>query len=230
VLRAATRRNIAYLGQPSVRSFGHRIQGSSLGDDRYRALERVVGRIGMAEVPSGSRELGDVQRARVEALGEPGQRRFRLLAVINGETFIAWMEKQQLDALGRALEQVLDQLPERGPDLLPLYDPIDFDFETRRQFRVGRMELGFDEEHDRLVVIAHDIEADLDEDSGFTCRLTRSQARDLSNDAAAVVAAGRPRCVLCGQPMGSGPHACPQQNGHLPDELGGSAADEESED
>jgi uncharacterized repeat protein (TIGR03847 family) len=182
----------------------------------------------MGDVPMGHREIGDVQRAMVEAIGEPGHRRFRLVAVIDGETYIAWMEKQQLDALGRALEQVLDQLPDRGPEVLPTHDPVEFDFATRRQFRVGRMELGFDEEHDRLVVIAHDIEADLDEDSGFTCRFTRSQARELSGEAATVVAAGRPRCVLCGQPMGQGPHACPQQNGHLPGELGGSPGDEEA--
>ena len=181
----------------------------------------------MADAPMGHRDIGDVQRAQVEAIGEPGQRRFRLLAVIDGETYIAWMEKQQLDALGRALEQVLEQLPGRAPDLLPLYHPGEFDFNTRRQFRVGRMELGFDEERDRLVVIAHDIESELEQDSGFTCRFTRSQARELSDNAATVVAAGRPRCVLCGQPMGNGPHACPQQNGHLPGELGEPAPDDD---
>jgi uncharacterized repeat protein (TIGR03847 family) len=184
-------------------------------------------RRGKSEVPSGNRESGDAQRARVEAIGEPGQRRFRLLAVVDGETYIVWMEKQQLDALGRALEQVLDQLPERSIDLSAGNEPVEFDLETRRQFRAGRMELGFDEERDRLVVIAHDLEVESDDDPGFICRLTRSQARELSGDAATVVAAGRPRCVLCGQPMEPGPHACPQQNGHLPDELGIASREDE---
>ena len=182
-------------------------------------------RRGNIEVPSGNREAGDAQRARVEAIGEPGQRRFRFLAVVDGETFIVWMEKQQLDALGRALEQVLDQLPEREIDLAPGNEPVEFDLTTRRQFRAGRMELGFDEERDRLVVIAHDLEVESDDDPGFVCRLTRTQARELSGDAATVVSAGRPRCVLCGQPMDGGPHACPQQNGHLPDELGVTGSD-----
>jgi uncharacterized repeat protein (TIGR03847 family) len=184
-------------------------------------------RRGTSAVPSGNRESGDVQRARVEAIGEPGQRRFRLLAIVDGETYIVWMEKQQLDALGRALEQVLDQLPAGPVDLVPRNDPIEFDLGTRRQFRVGRMELGFDEERDRLVVIAHDMEVDSEDDPGFACRLTRAQARELSGDAATVVAAGRPTCVLCGQPMEPGPHSCPQQNGHLPGELGISAGDGE---
>jgi uncharacterized repeat protein (TIGR03847 family) len=184
---------------------------------------------GNIDVPSGKREFGDAQRARVEAIGEPGQRRFRLLAVVDGETYIVWMEKQQLDALGRALEQVLDQLPEQPIDLAPGNDPIEFDLNTRRQFRAGRMELGFDEARDRLVVIAHDLEVDSEDDPGFVCRLTRTQARELSGDAATVVAAGRPRCVLCGQPMEPGPHACPQQNGHLPDELGIAAREDDQD-
>jgi uncharacterized repeat protein (TIGR03847 family) len=183
----------------------------------------------MADVPFENRQQGDAQRAQAEAIGEPGQRRFRLLAIVDGQTYIVWMEKQQLDALGRALEQVLDQLPERAPELLPSADPVEFDLDTRLQFRVGRMELGFDEERDRLVVIAHDIEGEPSSDPSLMCRLTRSQARDLSGEAAAVVAAGRPRCVLCGQPIGAEPHACPQQNGHLPDELGNAGQGDDQE-
>ena len=183
----------------------------------------------MADDPLASRGLGDAQRAQVEALGEPGKRRFRLLAVVDGQTFIVWMEKQQLDALGRALEQVLDQLPARGPEVLPAHEPVAFDLNSRRQFRAGRMELGFDEERDRLVIIAHDIEAEPGEEPSFQCRLTRAQARELSAEAANVVAAGRPRCVLCGEPMGPGPHTCPQHNGHLPRELGAGSGEDVEE-
>lgn len=177
----------------------------------------------MSEGPANNWERGDVRRALVEAIGEPGQRRFRLLAVVDDETYIIWMEKQQLDALGRALEQVLQQLPEQSIDFDGGNAPVEFDLNTRRQFRAGRMELGFDQDRDRLVIIAHDVEIDSEDDPGFICRLTRTQARDLSGDAATVVAAGRPRCVLCGEPMQPGQHACPQQNGHLPDELEGTA-------
>ncbi len=180
----------------------------------------------------------DAQRLRVEAIGEPGQRRFRMLAVVEGDTTIVWMEKQQLQALGLALEQMLEQLPDRGPELGSTGVPGDFDAETRRQFRAGRMELGYDEPHDRLVIVAHDMNeeaeeegeeeavalaAALDDDAAevsFACRISREQARELSADAAAVVSAGRPRCTMCGRPMGPGPHVCPQQNGHLPHELG----------
>lgn len=171
----------------------------------------------------------DAQRLRVEAIGDPGQRRFRLMAVVGGDTFVVWMEKQQLQALGLALEQMLEQLPDRGPEVAPTSVPIDFDDDTRRQFRAGRMELGYDEGQDRLVIVAHDLNedeedadpivAERDGEVSFACRVTREQAREMSADAAAVVSAGRPRCTMCGRPMGPGPHVCPQQNGHLPHPL-----------
>ena len=169
----------------------------------------------------------DAQRIRVEALGQPGQRRFRLLAIIGGETWIAWMEKQQVQALGLAIEQMLEQIPDGKPEpaILSL---TEFDTETRRQFRVGRMELGYDERTDRIVIIAHDVnETDDEAEPALTCRLTREQATELSADASAVVAAGRPRCTMCGAPMGPGPHACPQQNGHFPRYLSDLSAEEE---
>jgi uncharacterized repeat protein (TIGR03847 family) len=170
-----------------------------------------------------------VTRARVEALGEPGQRRFRMLALAGGRTTIVWMEKQQLQALGLALEQLLSQLPDGEGEVAPVASGGEFDLETRRQFRVGRMELGYDETSDRIVIVAHDIndaaeadEADEEErahEAAFVCGVTREQAREISADAAAVVAAGRPRCTMCGAPMGPGPHVCPQQNGHFPHQL-----------
>jgi uncharacterized repeat protein (TIGR03847 family) len=180
----------------------------------------------------------EAQRVRVEAIGQPGQRRFRMLVVIGGETYVAWMEKQQLQALGLALEQMLAQLPETGPAIGGGMVPVEFDTETRRQFRVGRMELGYEERSARVVIIAHDIAdedddeedeigGDDDEQPALTCSLTRDQAREVSADAAAVVAAGRPRCTMCGAPMGPGPHACPQQNGHFPRELSGTDEEED---
>src|SRR5215216_1728989 len=94
----------------------------------------------------------DAERIHVEAIGEPGQRRFRLLAIVGGQTYAVWMEKQQVHALGLALEQMLARLPDAGP-VLPDAPGIDeFDRETRKQFRVGRMELGYDDDDDRIVI------------------------------------------------------------------------------
>ena len=161
---------------------------------------------------------GDAQRVRVEALGEPGQRRFRFLALIEGETFVSWMEKQQMQALGLAIEQMLEQFPDTGPDLGDPDPPIEFDEATRHQFRVGRMELALDADTDRVVLSAYDIQEGEEEegDPTLAVRISKAQARTVSVDAQALVASGRPLCPMCGSPIDTRPHVCPQQNGHLP--------------
>jgi uncharacterized repeat protein (TIGR03847 family) len=168
-------------------------------------------------VDEGSSEIEaiDVQFIRPEALGEPGQRRFRLLVVINGHTVIAWMEKEQVGRLGELLLDVLERLPSVSelpgrpePAILP-------DENTADQFRAGRMELSYDEEDDRLIVVIHDIEADEGTRPALSFRLTRAQTRKFSEEADALLSAGRPTCPMCGRPMGPGPHVCEKQNGHF---------------
>jgi uncharacterized repeat protein (TIGR03847 family) len=160
-------------------------------------------------------EALDVQHIRPEALGEPGQRRFRIVVVINGSTRISWMEKEQVRRLGELLQDVLTRLPDREipPDPpTPLIPP---DESTPYQFRAGRMELSYDEEDDRLVVLVHDIEADENMPPALAFRLSRNQTSDFCAEAERLVEAGRPLCPLCGRPMGPGPHVCEKQNGHL---------------
>lgn len=159
----------------------------------------------------------DAQRLRVEALGEPGQRRFRMLVAVQGETHIVWMEKQQLQALGLAVEQILDQVSTDEPELETSDVPVELDEQTGHQFRLGRVELGFEEPVGRIVISAFDLQQD-DEavTPSLNIRLSRAQAKSLSVDAATVAAAGRPRCPMCGAPMDREGHVCPEQNGHLP--------------
>jgi uncharacterized repeat protein (TIGR03847 family) len=168
-------------------------------------------------VDEGSHEIEalDVQFIRPEALGEPGQRRFRLVVVINGRTIVAWMEKEQVGRLGELLQDVLDRLPassrpddEASANVIP-------DESTPDQFRAGRIELSYDDEDDRLIVIIHDIEAETDTAPALSFRLTRGQTRQFTEDADALVTAGRPLCPLCGRAMGPEPHVCEKQNGHL---------------
>jgi uncharacterized repeat protein (TIGR03847 family) len=155
-----------------------------------------------------------VERFRAEALGEPGQRRFRLIVVVAGETCIIWMEKQQMQALGLAITQVLQQSTELGTNLETGQVPGLFDEETSNQFRLGRVELGYVEDDGSIMVNAYDVQDD--EGAGFSMRFTRPQARDLTSEAASLVAAGRPICPMCGQPRERTGHVCPEQNGHLP--------------
>jgi uncharacterized repeat protein (TIGR03847 family) len=110
---------------------------------------------------------------------------------------------------------LLDQLPDdEDSEDLPAVEP-QFDLGSDRQFRVGKLEIGYDDTRDRIVLIAYDIEEPETFGPAAVCRLTRMQSAEISDEADRVVAAGRPRCVMCGMPMGPGPHACANQNGHL---------------
>ncbi len=160
-------------------------------------------------------EALDVQFIRPEALGEPGQRRFRIVVVINGATRISWMEKEQVRRLGELLRDVLIRLPEREAPEESLTSLISPDEATPFQFRAGRMELSYDEEDDRLIVLIHDIEAGETTAPALAFRLSRGQSIEFSAEADRLVDAGRQLCPLCGRPMGPGPHVCEKQNGHL---------------
>ena len=160
-------------------------------------------------------EALDIQFIRPEALGEPGQRRFRLVVVINGRTVVAWLEKEQVRRLGELLLDVLERLPRDRPEIEQFAGNVIPDEDTPDQFRAGRMELSYDQEDDRLIVIIHDIEAEGESTPALSFRLTRRQTRQFCEEAETLVSAGRPLCPLCGRPMGPGPHVCEKQNGHI---------------
>lgn len=155
-----------------------------------------------------------------EALGEPGQRRFRLIAGTPGDVISLWMEKEQLQALGLAIEQLLEQLQSTGinteeieSDHLPSLQPVS---PTAPEYQVGKMAIGYDEEVRVVAFFAHDIEQQNDADPVFTGRSTLEASKGLAEEIAEVVAAGRPRCPRCGDVIGPEGHVCPHNNGHLP--------------
>ena len=155
-----------------------------------------------------------------EAIGEPGQRRFRLIAGTPGDIISLWMEKEQLQALGLAIEQLLEQLQDTGldtdsitPERLPMLAPVD---PTAPEYQVGKMAIGYDEESRLVAFFAHDIEQESDAEPVFTGRSSIESASGLAEEIAEVVAAGRPRCPRCGEVIGPEGHVCPHSNGHLP--------------
>lgn len=158
----------------------------------------------------------DAQRIYSEALGEPGERRFRIVAVVDGETWIMWMEKQQVAALSMGIGQILEHVAD---DSLPYQDigQVPVDEATHHQFRVGRLELAFDTGDRQIVIAAYDITAeDFDTAATLSVRVDSSMARYLAEQSSDLVARGRPLCPMCGQPIGGDYHVCPEQNGHLP--------------
>src|SRR5688572_15231911 len=82
------------------------------------------------------------------------------------------------------------------------------------EFKVGQLALGYDESERLYLILAHDIESDLEGPARFSCQVTRPQLRLLAETIVPLLAAGRPRCPACEAPLGSGKHICPRANGH----------------
>lgn len=161
-------------------------------------------------------DFGKARSVDAEAVGRPGQRRFRLLVRSNALAASVWMEKQQLASIGTWLHETCERLdrehPVSGADVEP--SPFGGIFDV--EFRASQIGLGYAESEDLFAIHAFDIEAQQGERPNFRTFLTRGQARVLARKIESVVAAGRPICPLCSQPMEPEGHVCPRSNGHHP--------------
>jgi uncharacterized repeat protein (TIGR03847 family) len=160
-------------------------------------------------------DFGLIDAVKAEALGEPGERRFRLLLDGLGGSASLWLEKNQLFQLSVVIQQMLvtsslqgtpEDHPHAGPG--PSGQKPD-----SMEFNVGNLSLGHDPDKDLFLIEAHDIEDDEEEPLlGFWT--SRTQLENLADEAQTVCAAGRPLCPLCSAPMGPEEHICPRSNGH----------------
>ena len=161
-------------------------------------------------------EFGPVQHLSADAVGQPGQRRFRLRAISDGGAYaFVWMEKEQLSAIGEAIETTLAHasapppgpLPDAPDPVFPLQANLDLDV------RAGRLSLGLNEETRRIVIIGAEAPAEGEGDA-VSLEFDFATAHRLRAQIAEVVAAGRPPCAFCGAPVDPGGHVCPRANGH----------------
>jgi uncharacterized repeat protein (TIGR03847 family) len=172
-------------------------------------------------VATGETEFGPVSRIEADAVGPPGRRAFRLLAIRADASAWLWVEREQLQALAMLIEQLLTGLP--ALDLRasgPRQPGAGSQRETEAaappdvEFKVGQLALGYDEAQRLYLILAHDVESDADEPARFSCQVTRPQLRALAESIVPLLAAGRPRCPACEAPLGAGKHVCPRSNGH----------------
>ncbi len=162
-------------------------------------------------------EFGSALSVDAEAVGQPGQRRFRLLVLSSYGSACVWMEKEQLTGIGVWLKDVVDRLDaDRSagdPDVEPLPFPDQFDV----NLRAGQLALGYVEDRDVFAIQVFDMEADAgatEPKPQLRCFLSRGQSRFLARKIGDVVAAGRKPCPMCGEPMDPEGHNCPRANGH----------------
>ncbi len=166
------------------------------------------------------------------AIGPAGSRTFYLQARDAGRLVSVVLEKVQVSLLAERLKELLGDVRERGAgvpeepppeevDSAPLEEPIE------EIFRVGTMAIVWDGEEETILVEAREMteqdeeseattEDDEDDDSDVVrIRLRPAQALAFSERALEVVAAGRPPCPFCGQPLNPEGHICARRNGFM---------------
>jgi uncharacterized repeat protein (TIGR03847 family) len=163
---------------------------------------------------SAEHDFGRALSIDAEAVGRPGQRRFRLLVRSTSSSISVWMEKQQLAGIGTWFEEVLERLNREHPSNEPDVEPLAAG-EPELELRASQIGLGYDENEGVFTLHAFDAEGtSASQSPAFRCLLSRGQSRVLARKIAGVVAAGRPICPLCGAPIDPEGHVCPRSNGH----------------
>jgi uncharacterized repeat protein (TIGR03847 family) len=164
-------------------------------------------------------------RVVIGTVGRPGQRTFYLQVRTGRRTTSVALEKQWAALLAEKIDAVLDELaategnrfsvPAHATAELVDTDPVDQPVEE--DFRLGSVRMGWDPTTAQLVVEAfpvaeQDDDAD-DEDEpepaeALVLRIPVGTARAFAERTRQVVAAGRPTCPLCGEPMDPDGHLC----------------------
>lgn len=173
-------------------------------------------------MPSNEYELKPVVRITADAIGDPGKRVFYLQGRSDDQLLTLLIEKQQIQSLAVGVEQFLQDLEERYPELSEAateFDEVEMELDSPIDpaFRVGQIGLGYDEDSDLLVLVAREFQNEgEDEDTADVARFwcTRSQLRSLCNWGLELASRGRPICGNCNQPIDPEGHFCPKRNGH----------------
>ena len=169
-------------------------------------------------------EFDEVDTFTAAAIGEPGSRTFYLHARAGQQRVTVKCEKQQVTAIAQYLRRVLSDLP--PPEDRPL--PTELREPGEQSFVLGPIGLGYDRGNDRLLVQLEELVPtalddedadeeevvdDPDDDRGhIRLYVTRSQAAAFCDHADELVAAGRPNCQWCGNPIDPDGHPCPRMN------------------
>lgn len=178
-------------------------------------------------------DLGPIDVLGTDAVGRPGQRRFRLFVRGLLGCAIMWLEKEQLSSLALTLDQALALVTEgkvlrveasAQSSLEPMPLPDDFPSRPDYEFQIGQMRLSFDEEANTFLLSVAPLEilmergqepeVVINDDNAISFGFSLRDAQALSSAITSLVSSGRPACPFCGTPLDGGPHACAKQNGH----------------
>lgn len=179
-------------------------------------------------MPTTVHEFAWPDRVVVGTIGVPGQRTFYLQVRTGKQLVSIALEKQQSAQLAEKIDEILDQLSalDGNPFSVPASTPIELvdndQLDTvEEQFRTGVMSLGWDPTTAQIVIEAYpltevdddDVALLDDEDDADPTEMVRvsmpvGTARAFTKRTREVVGAGRPLCVICGQPIDADGHTC----------------------
>jgi uncharacterized repeat protein (TIGR03847 family) len=153
------------------------------------------------------------------AIGKPGERVFYFQAREKNVLVTLKCEKEQVRALAEYLSGLITKLgAPKGAiptemDLVPFAEPA---------WIVASMGVGYDEEHGRIVVDAHELFEEEEEGqrageepASGRVRITPEQAQAFADRAKKLMKGSRPNCPVCSGPMDPTGHVCPRSNGHI---------------
>ena len=165
-----------------------------------------------------SADFTNLKSLKAEAVGEPGERTFRIVADADAGSAVLWLEKEQLFQLALAVKQLLATVSEESGPFVKLQEGEQSPSE-RLEFKVGKLVLGHDEASGKFMIEAHGEEDE--QESLLKVRVwgDSPQLGAFADEALKVCAAGRPLCPLCGSPMDKAGHRCPRANGHRVSDL-----------
>lgn len=160
----------------------------------------------------------DPERFVAGTVGPPGERTFYLQARQGDAVVSVVVEKLQVAALAARMADVLAAVHGEPPAVARATDDRPLDEPLAEAFRVGVMALAWDPDAARLVIEAQPISEDgeyveaADDDPAapdlLRVSLPVEPARDFVRRAADLVAAGRPACPFCGEPLEERGHMC----------------------
>ena len=166
-------------------------------------------------------------------VGPPGNRVFFLQAVQGPRVVSVQLEKIQVAVLAERIGQILTELSRRGVEAADVETPRGdderpLDEPLREEFRVQTLTIAWDTLNDQMVVEARSESEDEaaedapeipdDAESGpdvVRVRLAPALALGFVRRSARVLAAGRPPCPFCGEPLNPEGHICARSNGYV---------------
>ena len=154
--------------------------------------------------------MTSVERFAGGAIGEPGNRVFLLLVVVEGDAVAYVLEKLQVAALAEEAKRLLRERGMIGVGLS--VDPGAVDAASPVAFRVGGMQLGLADDTDTATLVLYSTD---ESDQPAEYELSLAQLDAFAREALVVVESGRPTCPRCDLPMDPEGHNCPRSNGDL---------------